>query len=77
MLLAPSRADRRAATPGSARPGLKFLLVNPTSPLWRARRPGSTRGARAFRFSMLSSLYVAASLPSTEFCSPASWAWWR
>ena len=42
---------------------MKFLLVNPTSPLWRAPARGATRGPRAFRFSMLSSLYVAASMP--------------
>jgi radical SAM superfamily enzyme YgiQ (UPF0313 family) len=42
---------------------VKFLLVNPTSPLWRAPARGATRGPRAFRFSMLSSLYVAASMP--------------
>jgi len=43
---------------------VKFLLINPTSPFRRAEAPGVYRGPRAFRFSMLSSLYVAASLPS-------------
>ena len=42
---------------------MRFLLVNPTSPLWRARAAGRTRGARPFRFSMLTSLYVAAAMP--------------
>lgn len=42
---------------------MKLLLVSPTSPLWRAREPGAYRGARAFRFSMLSSLTVAAAMP--------------
>jgi radical SAM superfamily enzyme YgiQ (UPF0313 family) len=64
MLLAPRRVDPGAAGAGRACSGLQFLLVNPTSPLWRARCAGATRGPRAFRFSMLSSLYVAASLPS-------------
>ena len=43
---------------------INFLLISPTSPLWRAgtdHRPAKTR---VFRFSMLSSLYVAASMPS-------------
>ena len=44
-------------------PDIRFLLINPTSPLWRTRRPGTLRGPRAFRFSMLSSLYVAAAMP--------------
>lgn len=42
---------------------MTFLLVSPTSPLWRARASGRTRGARSHRFSMLTSLYVAASMP--------------
>ena len=42
---------------------MKLLLVSPTSPLWRTRAPGEYRGPRAFRFSMLSSLYVAAAMP--------------
>jgi radical SAM superfamily enzyme YgiQ (UPF0313 family) len=43
---------------------LKFLLVNPTAPQWRvgAGRSASTK-TQFFRFSMLSSLYVAAALP--------------
>jgi radical SAM superfamily enzyme YgiQ (UPF0313 family) len=44
-------------------PDIRFLLINPTSPLWRTDRPGTVRGPRAFRFSMLSSLYVAAAMP--------------
>ncbi len=47
---------------------VRVLLVNPTSHLWRASAPGRTRGARAFRFSMLSSLYVAASMPPGTEC---------
>ncbi len=43
---------------------IRFLLVNPTSPLWRVERPGAYRGPRTFRFSMLSSLYVAAATPA-------------
>jgi radical SAM superfamily enzyme YgiQ (UPF0313 family) len=42
---------------------MRFLLINPTSPFRRAEAPGVYRGPRAFRFSMLSSLYVAASMP--------------
>ncbi len=45
-------------------PHLRFLLVNPTSPLWRARAAGRPRGPRPFRFSMLTSLYVAAAMPA-------------
>lgn len=43
---------------------LRFLLFNPTAPQWRVP-PGGTASAatRFFRFSMLSSLYVAAALP--------------
>lgn len=44
-------------------PRTRFLLINPTSPLWRAEHPGGVRCARPFRYSMLSSLYVAASMP--------------
>lgn len=43
---------------------LKFLLLNPTSPTWRVCGRERTRGSRLFRFSMLSSLYVAASMPA-------------
>jgi hypothetical protein len=42
----------------------RFLLINPTSPLWQARPDASPRGSRFFRFSMLTSLYVAAALPA-------------
>lgn len=43
---------------------LKFLLVNPTAPQWRVGGSGSaSRRTQIFRFSMLSSLYVAAALP--------------
>lgn len=42
---------------------MKLLLVSPTSPLWRTRAPGEFRGPRAFRFSMLSCLTVAAAMP--------------
>jgi len=43
---------------------LKFLLVNPTAPQWRVGA-GTTASKKTqfFRFSMLSSLYVAAALP--------------
>jgi radical SAM superfamily enzyme YgiQ (UPF0313 family) len=43
---------------------LRFLLVNPTAPEWRVR-PGASpsRATQFFRFSMLSSLYVAAAMP--------------
>lgn len=42
---------------------LKFLLINPTSPLWRARTGQRPSGPRVFRFSMLPSLSVAAAMP--------------
>ena len=42
---------------------LRFLLVNPTSPTWRVGAGERPRGSRFFRFSMLSSLYVAAAMP--------------
>lgn len=42
---------------------VKFLLINPTSPLRRAGSAGNPPSKRIFRFSMLPSLYVAASLP--------------
>jgi radical SAM superfamily enzyme YgiQ (UPF0313 family) len=43
---------------------VKFLLINPAAPQWRVR-PGSRPplATRIFRFSMLSSLYVAAAAP--------------
>ena len=43
---------------------MKFLLINPTAPFWqveRGRKPSNK--TQAFRFSMLSSLYVAAAVP--------------
>jgi radical SAM superfamily enzyme YgiQ (UPF0313 family) len=44
---------------------LRFLLINPTAPHWRVPSGGaSSRRTRFFRFSMLSSLYVAAALPA-------------
>jgi len=43
---------------------LKFLLINPTSPLWRVSANQSPINSSVFRFSMLPSLYVAASMPS-------------
>jgi radical SAM superfamily enzyme YgiQ (UPF0313 family) len=42
---------------------VKFVLINPTSPLWRARDGRQPSGPRVFRFSMLPSLYVAAAMP--------------
>jgi len=43
---------------------IKFLLINPTAPQWRIKGwEIPNRRIRAFRFSMLSSLYVAASMP--------------
>ncbi len=43
---------------------IKFLLINPTAAQWRVKdREIPNRRIRAFRFSMLSSLYVAASMP--------------
>ncbi|MEI7847129.1 MAG: radical SAM protein [Chloroflexota bacterium] len=43
---------------------IRFVLVNPASPTWRVRPGEHPRAARYFRFSMLSSLYVAAAMPS-------------
>lgn len=43
---------------------IKFLLINPTSPLWRIKANQPPANSRVFRFSMLPSLYVAASMPS-------------
>ncbi len=43
---------------------LKFLLINPTHPRWRIRKDGRSRFPRVFRFSMLSSLSVAAAMPA-------------
>jgi len=43
---------------------LKFLLVNPTAPQWRVGgNLSASKKTQVFRFSMLSSLYVAATLP--------------
>ncbi|MEN8118578.1 MAG: radical SAM protein, partial [Bacteroidota bacterium] len=42
---------------------LKFDLINPTSPLWRVKANQRPRNSSVFRFSMLPSLYVAASMP--------------
>ena len=43
---------------------MDFLLINPTSPDWRVQRGTLPRKrTRIFRFSMLSSLYVAAAMP--------------
>jgi radical SAM superfamily enzyme YgiQ (UPF0313 family) len=43
---------------------IRFLLINPASPTWRVQPGERPRAARYFRFSMLSSLYVAAAMPS-------------
>jgi radical SAM superfamily enzyme YgiQ (UPF0313 family) len=43
---------------------IRFVLVNPASPTWRVQLGERPRAARYFRFSMLSSLYVAAAMPS-------------
>lgn len=43
---------------------LKFLLINPTHPRWRIHKDGHSRFPRVFRFSMLSSLSVAAAMPT-------------
>ena len=43
---------------------IRFVLINPTSPIWRIKSGERPRAARYFRFSMLSSLYVAAAMPS-------------
>jgi radical SAM superfamily enzyme YgiQ (UPF0313 family) len=42
---------------------MRLLLISPTSELWQARAAARPRGSRFFRYSMLSSLYVAAALP--------------
>uniref|UniRef100_UPI0032166335 B12-binding domain-containing radical SAM protein n=1 Tax=uncultured Draconibacterium sp. TaxID=1573823 RepID=UPI0032166335 len=42
---------------------LRFDLINPTSPLWRVRANQRPVNSSVFRFSMLPSLYVAASMP--------------
>ena len=43
---------------------MKFLLINPTSPAWRVQQGAHPhKSTQMFRFSMLSSLYVAAAVP--------------
>lgn len=42
---------------------IKVLLINPTSPLWRIENNQAPKNSSVFRFSMLSSLYVAAAMP--------------
>ena len=42
---------------------IRFDLLNPASPIWRVQAGERARGSRLFRFSMLSSLYVAACMP--------------
>src|SRR4030043_675180 len=44
---------------------IKFLMINPTGQQWRVDSGKvPSRKTKIFRFSMLSSLYVAASMPS-------------
>src|SRR5512140_3559411 len=41
----------------------RVILINPTSPHWRVKPGSAPQGStRVFRYSMLSSLYVAASI---------------
>ena len=42
---------------------IKFVLISPTAPTRRAKAGERPPGSRVFRFSMLPSLYVAASMP--------------
>ena len=42
---------------------LKFVLINPTAPVWRVAAGERPRASRLFRFSMLPSLAVAAAMP--------------
>ncbi|MBI5647750.1 MAG: B12-binding domain-containing radical SAM protein [Ignavibacteriae bacterium] len=42
---------------------IRFLMINPTSPLWRVEAGEKPRQSRYFRFSLLPSLYVAGSMP--------------
>ena len=42
---------------------VRFLMINPTSPLWRVKANQRPVNSGVFRFSMLPSLYVAASMP--------------
>jgi len=45
---------------------LKFLLINPTAPEWRITAAnGPRKKTQIFRYSMLSSLYVAAAMPAS------------
>jgi radical SAM superfamily enzyme YgiQ (UPF0313 family) len=42
---------------------MRFLLINPTAPFWQVKRGRNpSKKTQAFRFSMLSSLYVAAAV---------------
>jgi radical SAM superfamily enzyme YgiQ (UPF0313 family) len=43
--------------------GIRFDLINPASPIWRVQGRERPRSSRFFRFSMLSSLAVAACMP--------------
>jgi radical SAM superfamily enzyme YgiQ (UPF0313 family) len=43
---------------------IKFVLINPTSPIWRVQGGERPHQSRYFRFSMLPSLYVAACMPA-------------
>ena len=42
---------------------VKFVLINPASETWRVQPGENPRGSKFFRFSMLTSLYVAAAMP--------------
>ncbi len=42
---------------------IKVAIINPTSPLWRIEGHEKPKNSKVFRFSMLPSLYVAASMP--------------
>jgi radical SAM superfamily enzyme YgiQ (UPF0313 family) len=42
---------------------VKFALINPASETWRVQPGENPRGSKFFRFSMLTSLYVAAAMP--------------
>lgn len=42
---------------------VKFLLINPTSPLWKVEGSQKPKNSSVFRFSMLPSLCVAAAMP--------------
>lgn len=52
----------------NAQKKIKFLLINPTSPLWRVQKNQAPKNSSVFRFSMLPSLYVAASMPGNVEC---------